>query len=101
MRDHYHNTIKVKRLKTLSGNKRNYVATATADASIQPLGKNSQDFDKGMFGTKYVAYCDDAVPAQKGDLVTDENGNKYTIEAIVVRDYGCFPYKMLTLKTTD
>lgn len=101
MREHYERLIKVKRLKTTSGSKKEYVATATADCAIQPLGKSGSQFDSGVFGKEYVAYCDADVPVEKGDMVTDDNGVKYSVMEVVVRDYGAFPYKQLTIRTTS
>ena len=90
--------IRISRLKTTSGSKMAYVATATADATIQPLGKGQGQLDTGLYGSTYVAYCDDSVPVQKGDRIKDRDGNIYNVDSVITRPYGSFPYKEIILK---
>ena len=98
MRQHYDHLIKVYRLKIKSGNIRHYVATATADASIQPLGKDRGIVEAGVFGSSYAGYVDGNTSVQTGDQVKDQNGVIYQVTEVVVRDFGAFPYKQLMLK---
>lgn len=99
MRIFYDDTIRIQRLKG-SGNIRKYVATATAEASIQPLGKDRAAIDTGVFGKSFIAYCDAEIPAAVDDRVVDRNGNAYTITDVVIREFGAFPYKEMILKRT-
>lgn len=94
----YDDTIIIRRLKTSSGNKRTLVATATADASVQPLTKEGGELMEGRYGSTYVAYVEEDTPAKKGDQVTDKNGYKYTITDIIIRDYGALPHKELIMQ---
>jgi len=98
MRQYYDRLIKVKRLKEISGNKRGYVATATADCCIQPLGKEGEEVKDGLFGRTFVCYLDIATPVQKGWRVQDYDGTVYDVTEMVERDWGAFPYKELILK---
>lgn len=95
---HYDYTIKVYKLKPLSGSVRHYVATATADATIQPLGKERGGIQEGQYGAKFIGYCDDTVPVQETDRVKDQNGHYYVVVNVTLRDYGAFPYKELILQ---
>lgn len=97
MRIFYQDQIKVKRMKG-SGNVKSLVATATADCSLQPLGRDRGNIEVGVFGSSYIAYMDSDVPIEVGDMVTDRNGTKYSVTDVVVRDYGAFPYKEVILK---
>lgn len=99
MRLFYDSLIKIKRFKATTGNKKSYVATATADASIQALGKEGGQLDQGMFGSTFVAYVEVDTPVQKGDRVTDENDVVYSVTDVVVRDTGSIPFKEIIIKT--
>lgn len=70
--------------------KRALIATATADMSIQPLGKRGGEIDTGVYGTTYVAYMDVSTPIQKADQVEDPNGTKYSVVDVHVRDATAF-----------
>ncbi len=96
-RFNYDKIVKIKRLKTTSGNLRAYVATATADASIQPLGKDRGQIREGVFGDQFVAFLDAEIPVQVGDRLT-EDGVTYSVTQVVQRDFGAFPYKECVLK---
>lgn len=100
MRHHFDAVIKVKRLKTLSGNIRALQATATGEANIQPLGKDTAGLDEGVYGKSYIAYTDIDLPAGRGDYITDQNGNTFIVSDVVTREYGAFPLKELILKRT-
>lgn len=93
----YDVTIKVKRLKTRAGNVRALVSTATGEASIQPLSKESSSIADGQFGTIYVGYVEVDLPAQRGDTVVDENQVVYTVKDMILRDTSPFPHKELIL----
>lgn len=97
MRMFFDDLLKIKRLKGTAPN-RNYVATATADGVIQPLGKERGQFDAEQFGSTYVAYVDVATPVNESDRVTDHNSVVYTVQQVVVRDVGMLQYKELILK---
>ena len=94
----YDELITIKRLKTLSGSIKNYVATATAEASIQPLGKEKAQLAEGQFGAVFVAYVPIETSVFESDKVRDSKGNFYNVSKVVERDYGAFPYVELLLK---
>jgi len=97
-RVHYNDQIKIQRLKTTSGNKRAFVATATADASIQTLGRDRIGIQDGVFGSSFNAFVDEYIDIKVGDRVVNRNGDIYSVTEVVLRDYGAFPYKELILK---
>lgn len=101
MRHFYDDLIKVSRLKTISGNKMGFIATATAESSIQPLGKEGGELSEGVFGTTYICYVDSDVPVQKGDRVRDQNGTIYSVTDVILREWGAFPYKEIIVKKTS
>jgi hypothetical protein len=90
-------TVKVKRMKTSSGNTRRFVATATGDASIQPIGNEPSELVAGRFGTVYVAYVEVDLPVQKGDQITDPEGTVYVVKEVAKRDNIPLAHQELTL----
>lgn len=97
MRVLYDQQIRIQRLKG-SGNKKNYVSTATADCSIQPIGKDRNQIQDGVFGKSFIAYLDSETPIGVDDRVVDRNNEKYTVTDVVEREYGAQPYKEVILK---
>lgn len=93
----YDTTVKIKRLKAKTGNMRAFVATATGQASIQPIAQEPNEIVNGQFGTLYVAYVEIDLPAQKSDKLTDPDGNVYIIKEVFKRDTFPFPHQELTL----
>jgi hypothetical protein len=97
MRQFHDNMLKISRLKTTSGNIRNYVATATAEADIQPLGRDRGQVDVGVFGKTYIAYIESNITVQKGDRCQDRNGVVYMVSEVTTREFGAYPYQELLL----
>ncbi len=94
---HYNDLITVRRLKTTSGSIRRLVATATSEASIQPLGKGEGQVQEGQYGQKFIAYLPYGVSVHESDHVRDRAGNEYTVVSVVEYAYGAFPYQELLL----
>lgn len=92
----YDTTVKIKRLKG-AGNVKSFVATATGEASIQPLTNEPGQLADGRFGVLYIAYVEVDLPAQAGDKLTDPDGTVYVIKEVVKRDTVPFPHQALTL----
>ena len=90
-------TVKVKRMKTSSGNTRRFVATATGDASIQPIGNEPSELVAGRFGTVYVAYVEVDLTVQKGDQITDPDGTVYVVKEVAKRENIPLAHQELTL----
>lgn len=93
----YDTTVKIKRLKTRSGNVRAYVATATGEGSIQPLAQEPSEVVDGRFGTLYVAYVEVDLPVQAGDRVTDPDGVVYEVKEVHKREMIPLAHQELTL----
>lgn len=89
--------VKVKRQKSVEGNRRDYVATATGDASIQPIAREPNSLVDGMYGTLYTAYVEVDLPVRVGDRVTDPEGIVYIVREAIKRDTAPFPHTVLTL----
>ena len=98
---HYDQTVRIKRQKVTSGSKRALVATATADVSLQSLGRDRGQIQDGVFGSTFVAYMESDVPCQKGDRLIDADGVHYDVTDVIIRDFGAFPHKEAVLKKTQ
>lgn len=102
MRQFYDNIIIVKRAKTVAGAtiRQALVATATADACIQPVSKDNSQHQEGVFGQQFIAFLDIGISIRKDDRIIDRDGNSYNVSSVIVRDYGSFPYQEALLKRT-
>lgn len=91
-------TIKVKRQKATTGNIRSYVATATGEASVQPVAKEPSSVVDGQYGTLFVAYVESDLPVQMGDQIKDiKTGYIYIVKEMIDRSFSPLPHKELTL----
>lgn len=91
-------TIKVKRQKTISGNIRGYISTATGEASVQPASNEPNEVVDGQFGTVFVAYVEADLPVRMGDQITDRNtGFIYIVKEMIDRSSSPLPHKELSL----
>lgn len=96
----YADLIIIRRLKAGAGIKKTLIATATAECSLQPLGKEGGQLQEGVFGRTFVAYMPPDTAIAKTDRVTDQNGNEYDVTDVVERDFGAWPFKEVILKKT-
>lgn len=88
--EHYFNTsIVIRRLATVSGGKKNFVATGTVDAYIrQTSDLPSSAGSYGVTEVSHKAYVDINSNIQRGDKVTDSNGVIYNVESINEKGRG-------------
>lgn len=75
-------TIKVYRQELVSGNKGRYTTyTVSLDCTIQPMGAQKTAMIGGTFGKMYNVFLDVDQPIEAGDILVDNNGNRYKIES--------------------
>lgn len=93
--------VTVSRLKDTSGAQRRFVTTATVDMAIQEMDKRSileleltQDKAWKGFGSIEDTF-------KNGDLVVDEEGNRYKVQEAVEKDYGINQHWELVLVRYD
>lgn len=94
---YFDTTIKVKRLKSTTGNLRALISTATGEGSIQPVARDPSEIDDGLFGTVFVAYVEADLPVRQGDSISDRNGIIYTVKEMIDRGNTPLPHKELTI----
>lgn len=85
----FDNTITIRRLKTVSGNKRSYVATATADCHFQDMDVEARKVAGIVEDRAWIGWFSsdiDYIP-QIGDHVTDHTGKIYKVIDVTNKDY--------------
>lgn len=92
-------TVRIYRLKGGATARQTLAATATADCSIQPLGKSGGQVMDGVFGRQYVAYFELGSGIKKGDRLK-RGDERYDVTSVVTREFGAFPYDEVTLERT-
>ena len=78
----------VRRLRTLSGNKRTFQATATVEGHIQELDQRSRQALGIVHEQGWEAWFSEDADINEGDKITDENGVVYVVREKVVKAYG-------------
>ena len=78
----------VSRLKTVAGDKKNFVTTATVDMAIQEMDKASRTALQLEQDRAWQAYADIEQDIEEGDLLRDNLGIEYRVGEVTIRDYG-------------
>jgi len=76
-------TVVVRRLRAVTGNKRAYYATTTADGTYQNVDSVQGASLEGIAGKTYKAWFDLGTDIKKGDRLTDSNTSvSFTVLAV-------------------
>lgn len=94
----FNKSVIIKRLETVSGHKKNMVATGTIDAHIQKITDEPTFQIYGVLGATHKLWCDVAENVLEGDEVVDPDGNSYTVVATNKQDFGINVHLEVILK---
>lgn len=72
----------IRRLRASSGSKKVYIATATADGSIQNIDTTDAQSKEGIAGKTYKGFFDIDTNIAVNDVLTDDQGHKYRVLAL-------------------
>lgn len=80
----------VARLKAVSGNKKSFVTTATVDCAIQELDREARTQLDMVQDRGWQSYFDieDEAKIKEGDMITDDDGKRYKVLEVTIKDYG-------------
>ncbi len=78
----------VRRLRTVSGRRKSFQATATVEGHIQELDQRARQALGIIHEQGWEAWFAEDAEIQEGDKVTDENGVIYIVREKVVKAYG-------------
>ena len=84
----FNQNVTVRRLKTVSGYKKAFRATATVDSHIQDLDGEARQVLGILEGRAWEAWFDVAADIQEGDKITDSKGIIYKVREVTQKDYG-------------
>jgi hypothetical protein len=88
IKDFFGKTVVVRRLRTVSGYKKSFRATATCDCAIQDMDILERT-QRGIVGSRsWVAYFDIDQDLREGDSITDSNSTLYKVREVTKKDYG-------------
>lgn len=78
----------VRRLRTTTGDKKAYSATATVDGHIQEMDGQARQQQGIVEARAWQAWFDLDDDVDEGDELTDELGNRYHVISVTRKDYG-------------
>lgn len=79
----------VRRLGTVSGNKKTYTTTATVNAHVQKMGREARVKQDIIEENAYLAWFKVNTDIKEGDRVTDQNtGKEFVVQEVNNRTYG-------------
>lgn len=80
--------IVIRRLKTVSGNKKAFHSTATVEGMIQGQNKVAGQRLGIIEERTFIAWFDIDEDIQEGDRIVDKNNNEYYAKTVTKKDYG-------------
>lgn len=82
------NSVVIRRLRTVSGNKKTYQATATVEAHIQEASAETQQILGPTQERAWVAWMDEEAEIEIGDRAFGPDGKVYQVREKTVKTYG-------------
>ncbi len=89
--------IVIRRLKTVSGNRKNFQATATVEAHIQTSDPEARQALGIVNERLWVAWMPEDAEIEEGDRAEDPRGTVYTVREVTFKDYGINRHKYVLL----
>lgn len=95
-------TVVIRRLKTVSANKVNFCATATADGSIKRIVGNPKEKQGIITKNDFVGFFDLTTDIEAGDLLYDKHtGDIYRVLLLEKYEIGINQHQMVRLEKTN
>jgi len=88
IRRFFDQNVTVRRLRTISGDRKAYQATATVESHIQELDSEARQVLGILEGRGWTAWFSPDVDIKEGDRITDEKGVVYIVREVTVKDYS-------------
>lgn len=88
----------VRRLRTVSGNRKSFQATATVEAHIQEATPEARAALGILEERAWVAWLSEDAEIEEGDEVTGADGKVYHVREITLKDYGINRHKEVLLE---
>jgi len=100
IRRFFTDSLVVRKLKTISGYKRKYQATATVEGHIQQMDAERAAYVGGIVGRTYMGWLPidlDFIP-EPDDQITDGQGRIFVVKTVNKLDYGINQHYELILE---
>ena len=80
--------IVIRRLRTVSGNRKSFQATATVEAHIQEASPEARQVLGITEERAWIAYMDEDAEINEGDRVTGADGTIYHVREVTTKNYS-------------
>ena len=84
----YNQLIIIKRLQTVSGNRKNMVSTGTYEAHIQRLDESSNESIYAVYGATHKGWTEITNDIKIGDKIVDRDNIEYSVQEITFEGKG-------------
>lgn len=88
IRRFFDQNVVVRRLSSVSGDKRSFKATATVEGHIQELEDRARQLLGIIEERGWEAWFPVDADINEGDRITDKNGTVYNVREVTKKDYG-------------
>ena len=91
-------SIVIRRLKTVSGSRKAFQATATVEAHVQEASPEARQALGILEERAWVAWMPEDAEIEEGDRVEGADGKIYNVREITLKDYGINRHKEVLLE---
>jgi hypothetical protein len=94
----------IRRMKSIAGSDRSRLqSTATVEANIQQLDRETAERVSGVFGEDYVLFVDYSVGVQEGDQVENKDtSEKFSVKEVIKAElFGIGQFKEVYITKLD
>lgn len=91
-------SVVIRRMRTVSGNKKSYQSTATVEAHIQEASPEARQLLGILEERAWVAWMAIDTEIEEGDRAYGEDGKVYQVREITIKDYGINQHKEVLLE---
>ena len=88
IRRFFDRNVTVRRLRTVSGDRKAFQATATVEGHVQDLGGAARQRLGIVEDRAWEAWFDLDADVEEGDEITDNRGTVYHVREVTRKDYG-------------
>lgn len=101
IQDYFTDDFIVRRLRTVTGSKKSFQATATVEGHLQTQERKKQTLEGIIEYREIIWYTDLDATIKLGDKITDKYGQEYIVKDFSRKDYGTYQHLEVILNQVN
>lgn len=93
--------IVIRRLCTVSGNRKQFQSTATVEGHIQEMSRETRAKLGILEERTFIGWFNVDEVVQEGDILEDEHNTRYEVTEVTRKDYGVNQHKQVIMQELE